>query len=367
MLCLGAYHYIHNVFIVALKQSKVNERNTVIMKIITIIGAGMMGSAMSFPASDNGYEVHLVGTPLDRSIISRAAQDGYHETLKCRLPENVKCYQIDEMADAVRGAQLIIGGVSSFGIDWFAQSVLPCLDDGVPLLFITKGLKSDENGALIPFPVWLKSLDAGKNKSINAVGGPCISFELAGRQHTEVAFCGSDLSTLESIKQMLATDYYHITPTTDICGIETAVAMKNAYAMGVSLAVGLAQRDKDDAPEMYNPQAGLFYQSTKEMSSIIKSAGGGENAVFFGAGDLYVTVFGGRTRRLGTLFGRGYTYKQASEVLSGVTLESVAITKVVCSALKRKGELKKYPLLRYLNSLINDEPRTDIPWDSFCG
>ena len=111
-----------------------------------------------------------------------------------------------------------------------------------------------------------------------------ISFELAGRQHTEVAFCGSDLSTLESIKQMLATDYYHITPTTDICGIETAVAMKNAYAMGVSLAVGLAQRDKDDAPEMYNPQAGLFYQSTKEMSSIIKSAGGGENAVFFRCG-----------------------------------------------------------------------------------
>ena len=36
------------------------------MSIITIIGAGMMGSAMSIPASDNGHEVRLVGTPLDR-------------------------------------------------------------------------------------------------------------------------------------------------------------------------------------------------------------------------------------------------------------------------------------------------------------
>lgn len=367
MICSQAYHYVHNVFIVALKQSKVNERNTDIMKIITIIGAGMMGSAMSFPASDNGYEVHLVGTPLDRSIISRAKDDGYHETLKYDLPENVKCYQFEELNDAVQGAQLIIGGVSSFGIDWFAQNVLPSLDDSVPLLFITKGLKSNENGALIPFPVWLKSLDAGRNKSINAVGGPCISFELAGRQHTEVAFCGSNLNTLKIIKQMLSTSYYHITVTTDIYGIETAVAMKNAYAMGVSLAVGLAQKDADGAPEKYNPQAGLFFQSTKEMSAIIKSAGGGDSAVFFGAGDLYVTVFGGRTRRLGTLFGKGYTYKQASEVLSGVTLESVAITRVVCGALEKSKDMEKYPLLRYLYSLINDEQRTEIPWDSFCG
>lgn len=325
-----------------------------------------MGSAMSFPASDNGYEVHLVGTPLDREIIDRAKSDGFHMTLKRMLPENVKCYQIEELDSAVRGASLIIGGVSSFGIDWFADEILLRLEDSVPLLFITKGLKSDENGALIPFPIWLKSLPAGKNKSINAVGGPCISFELADRQHTEVAFCGEDENTLARIRSMLRTQYYHITATTDICGIETAVAMKNAYAMGVSLAIGLARKYDDSAPEKYNPQAGLFYQSMREMSSMIKSAGGKDDAVFFGAGDLYVTVFGGRTRRLGTFFGKGYTYKEASEALAGVTLESVAITTTVCLALEKSGKLEDYPFLKYLFSLINDAPRTDIPWDGFC-
>lgn len=29
----------------------------------------MMGSALAFPACDNGYEVRLVGTPLDKDII----------------------------------------------------------------------------------------------------------------------------------------------------------------------------------------------------------------------------------------------------------------------------------------------------------
>ena len=39
------------------------------MSIVTIVGAGMMGSALAFPARENGHEVRLVGTHLDREII----------------------------------------------------------------------------------------------------------------------------------------------------------------------------------------------------------------------------------------------------------------------------------------------------------
>ena len=31
-------------------------------KTITIIGAGMMGSALAFPAAENGHDVRIVGT-----------------------------------------------------------------------------------------------------------------------------------------------------------------------------------------------------------------------------------------------------------------------------------------------------------------
>ena len=47
-------------------------------RVVTIIGSGMMGSALAFPAMANGHEVRLVGTPLDRDIIDAckvAAQD----------------------------------------------------------------------------------------------------------------------------------------------------------------------------------------------------------------------------------------------------------------------------------------------------
>ena len=39
------------------------------MAVITILGAGVMGSAMTLPARDRGHEVRLVGTHLDRRII----------------------------------------------------------------------------------------------------------------------------------------------------------------------------------------------------------------------------------------------------------------------------------------------------------
>lgn len=38
------------------------------MKTITLIGCGMMTSALSIPAYDNGHEIRLIGTHLDRDI-----------------------------------------------------------------------------------------------------------------------------------------------------------------------------------------------------------------------------------------------------------------------------------------------------------
>ena len=57
------------------------------MAIVTIVGAGMMGSALAFPARENGNEVRLVGTHLDREIIetSRATGCVCHR-LKYRRP-----------------------------------------------------------------------------------------------------------------------------------------------------------------------------------------------------------------------------------------------------------------------------------------
>ncbi len=339
------------------------------MSVITIVGAGMLGSAMCFPAADNGHEVRLVGIH-NRNSIDEVLKSGYHPMLKCQLPKGVKAYHIEGLKEALNGADLVISGVSSFGVTWFEQNVLPLLPDGATVLSVTKGLESTEDGNLVTFPHGMMKR-AGDRININAVGGPVINFELAARKQTEIAFCGKDIKTLRWLKDLLETDYYHISLTQDINGLECAVAMKNAYALGVSLAIGLNEKENGEGcAERYNPQAALFEQATREAMKLMQFMHGDIETLAFFAGDLYVTVFGGRTRRIGILLGRGNTYKEAREILSGVTLESVAVATLVAEALRKlekRGVMKTadFPLLMHIDAIINKQKNAEIPWLEF--
>ena len=336
------------------------------MAKITIIGSGMMGSAMSVPASYNHNQIRIVGTPLDKTIISGLSNTGYHITLKRNLPEGIEYYQYEDMEKVLNDADCIICGVSSFGVDWFLENVLPKLDESIPVLSITKGLKTDDTGNMISFLEYYSRKLPDKHFSFNCVGGPCTSYELVDKHNTEVAFCGKNMKDLEFFKSVLQTPYYHISLTTDVIGLETAVALKNAYALGVSLAIGMAEKNQtEDSVPDYNAQAGLFYQAVKEMSKLIALNGGESDNISFGAGDLFVTVFGGRTRKIGTLLGKGIKYSQAKEMLKGITLESIAITKLVTESLRKTNKNPEdFPLLFHIQSLI-DEQQKEIPWDSF--
>ena len=172
------------------------------MAIITIVGAGMMGSAIGIPARENGNEVRLVGTPLDREIIIRGSKDGWHPTLKRQLPDGIRYFQIEQLQEALSGADLLVGGVSSFGVDWFIENILPVIPETLPVLSITKGLMDTEEGGLVPYP-HLYAARCGRNLSLNAVGGPCTSYELADRDPTEVCFCGPDIAAAQDDQGIL--------------------------------------------------------------------------------------------------------------------------------------------------------------------
>ena len=116
-------------------------------KVIAIIGSGMMGSALAFPAAENGHEVRLVGTHLDRDIIDECRRSNKHPKFDRAFPVGVKYYQIEEYREAVAGADFVIGGVSSFGVDWFLNEILVNLDPRLPVLSVTKGLINLEDGA----------------------------------------------------------------------------------------------------------------------------------------------------------------------------------------------------------------------------
>ena len=306
------------------------------MSVITFVCAGQMASALTFPAFENGHEVRLVGSPLDREIIDGLRKDNYHITLKRTLHDGIKYYQIEELKEALEGADLIIGGVSSFGLDWFCDEILPVLPEEVPLLTVTKGMVDREDGTMVPYPyIFEERQPEGKHLNFNAIGGPCTSYELADHDNSHVAFCGKDPETLKYIRSLMAE-----------------------------------KKDGKIGAQHYNSQAALFGQSMKEMGKLLNLVGGKPEHLVHGVGDLYVTVFGGRTRMIGTLLGRGLTFEQAMEDLKGVTLESIVIATRTARAVKKlaergKVDLKEYPLLMHIDAILNQGAEVDIPWDAF--
>lgn len=334
----------------------------------------MMGSALAFPARENENDVRIVGTPLDRDIISACRKNNRHPKFTRDFPTGINFYQLEELSEALEGADFVICGVSSFGVEWFRDVILPVIDENIPIISVTKGLLNTEDGRLLTYlDVWQEKLDAlGKKTKLNAIGGPCTSYELAAHDQTEVAFCGRDIAALKMIKEALATDYYHISLSTDIVGVESAVALKNGYALGIALTIGLNQRKHGlDSELHYNSQAAVFGQSVREMTKLLRMQGAESlDNLVIGAGDLYVTVYGGRTRLVGILLGRGYTIEQAKAELNGVTLESLVVAERVAKAVRVRAErgeleLSEFPLLMHIDDIITGGKEADIPWESF--
>ena len=154
--------------------------------------------------------------------------------------------------------------------------------------------------------------------------------------------------------------------------IESAVALKNGYALGIALTIGLNQKTFGiDSQLHFNSQAAIFGQSVKEMYKLLQYQGADDlNNITVGAGDLYVTVYGGRTRLVGILLGRGLNIDEAKAELNGVTLESLVVAERVARAIKSaaaRGALdtKDFPLLMHVDEIITDKKEVNIPWEKF--
>jgi glycerol-3-phosphate dehydrogenase (NAD(P)+) len=340
------------------------------MATVTIVGAGLMGTATAWPLSDNGHAVRLVGTHLDGEIIKSCKERGFHPRLKRDLPKGVRPFFAEEIAPALEGAEIILSGVNSYGVRWMGRTLAPYVRPEQILIAITKGLEGTAEGDPTILPDVLASeLPAAVRDRVRiaAVGGPCIAGELAGRRQSCVVFGSRDGEAVERLAAAFRTSYYHVWTTTDLVGLELCAAMKNAYTLAVGMVHGILEKaggiDAADA-HMHNLAAGIFGQACTEIERLLQVVGGTRSLAYGlpGAGDLYVTCQGGRTVKLGRLLGLGHTYAEARQIMAGETLEGAAIVQVMGTVLPRlaeRGRVKNedLPLLRMLiDTLVHGRP-----------
>ena len=349
------------------------------MTIVSVLGSGIMATALAFPLADNGHEVRLVGTHLDREIIDTIKEKRVHPGLDLEVPESATAFQLEEAGEAFDGAEVVMSGVNSFGVRWAGERLASLLEPGMHVLSIAKGMEAKENGDLRILPEVLASgvpEDLRERVSWSAIAGPSIAGEVAVRRDTCVVFTGRDAEVLERMSELFRTPYYHVWTSTDLVGVEVCAAVKNCYALGAGFMDGILDREglSEARYRNYDYGAALFGQATRELGRFMELLGGEPGTPYglAGVGDMFVTSMGGRNVKVGRLVGSGLRFSEARGRMPGVTLEGAAAIEVIGGALPRLTERGivgegDFPLMRHLHSVVALDEALDMPWSTFFG
>jgi glycerol-3-phosphate dehydrogenase (NAD(P)+) len=333
---------------------------------ILSIGAGVMGTAITVPASINGHSITLVGTHLDTEIINSIQKTGIHPVLNVKLEKTI-AKQIDDLQQSdFDQADVIVIGISSAGVNWFIELLSKFQADNKKFLIITKGLYVNDQNTIDILPnKILRSIPY--HIDITAVAGPCKAIELAQKYITNICFINQNTQIANELARIFKNDFYIIEVLSDFIGGEFCAALKNVFA----IMVGCSQTCYNPKAKIFNPESGIFTHCIQELAQIVKLHEGDIFSAFGlpGIGDLHVTSGTGRNGTLGKYLGEGKVYSEImAKELKDQTVEGAQLIIDLQSALKEKfnnGFFSKeqLPIFYELVQAISADKKLHIPWN----
>jgi len=344
------------------------------MANIVILGAGSMGTAFSVPCSDNNHNITIIGTHLENEFIDKVISLKKHPPLDCKIPKNVSYKKYESFKESINdNVDLIVVAVSSKGIEWATHSLSKVLNASIPILVLTKGLAINNNDyeVLAHKMERLFKKNGITETNISAAGGPCLAKGLANRSHTSVIFANRNIKIVEMIAKLVSTDYYHISTSNDVVGVEVCAAIKNIFSMVIGASEGLclpSNLKEIRKKNFLNTAAALLQQSIYEMIIFTEKMNGKKETVIglAGIGDLYVSADGGRNSKMGQFLGQGMSFSKAKrEKMPNDTVEGADLINEIGLKVKSDYNSKELPLMISMINTICEEKPLIVEWENF--
>lgn len=328
------------------------------MAIITILGAGAMGSGLCTPVSKAGWEVRLWGTWLDNHLLDACEAGKPHPRTQIPLAKGVKLFRSNDLQNALEGADVVVMSVASVGVPKVTEMALEGISKAKALWLTSKGFCPDKKGKIQLLPEAIRTLAKQKGIQIPpivAIAGPVKANECAEGKPTATIFGCKDIEVSRKYAREARTEVYCIEATDDEIGVEICAPMKNVYAIALGIADGL---EEGTGFPHHNLKAATFSRAIKEMSLLGQALGARMETAFGlpGVGDLEVTGLSGRNKVYGVRIGRGEHAKDAlkemdrlEQTVEGVPAAGLAAKLVEQSAPQLKEELT---LLKAVNEIL---------------
>lgn len=296
-------------------------------QVITILGAGSWGTALSMVLVDNGHEVRLWSRKQSQ-IDEINNQHTNHQYLpNIALSEEIKGYT--ELESALQDADAVLFVVPTKAIRQLAQDIEPFLSKETMIIHASKGLEQGTHKRISE--ILAEAIPVEKRKGIVVLSGPSHAEEVAVKDLTTITAACDQLESAEYVQDMFINDYFRVYTNQDVIGVELGGALKNIIAVGAGALVGIGYGD--------NAKAALMTRGLTEITRLGVSFGA-DPLTFLGlsgVGDLIVTCTSVHSRnwRAGKLLGEG---KSLQEVLDnmGMVVEGVATTKAAYELAQQK-------------------------------
>lgn len=333
---------------------------------VLVLGFGIASTAYVSVLDFNNVKTSVVGSPFDKINIKNVKKKRKKKIFNINFSKNINFFYNYELGSIdTKSINLIIIGTNTNGIPWITK-ILNKIKRNCPILLITKGIINYKN-KIVPISKYI-SKKCSNNKVVMA-SGPCLAKELINKSHTRTLFASKDMANAQYIKKIIENKYYHPEVTRDIDGAEICSAIKNIYATVIGSShgqVGILSKKKND--NYFNTSSGLFEQSLKEMKYIVQKFGGNIETAYglAGAGDLYVSILGGRNAKLGFYLGKGFLYKSiVRKQMKNITVEGAELIKSSGAKILSLVGQKKLPLLKSLIKAIRGNEKLKIDWKQF--
>ncbi len=287
------------------------------MATITVIGAGSWGTALAMVLAENKHDVRLWGRRSDQieEINTYHTNEKYLPGIS--LPHNIKGFT--NIADAVKGIDLILLVTPTKGMREVLQSMLPYLEKEVIFIHGSKGI--EPHTSLRISEIIEDEIPEQNRRAVVVLSGPSHAEEVCKQQPTTVAVASTNEDALHKVQDLFINSYFRVYTNKDVTGVEIGGALKNIIALGAGISDGLGYGD--------NAKAALITRGLAEISRLgIKL---GAHPLTFtglaGMGDLIVTCTSVHSRnwRAGNLLGKGHDLDETLEKM-GMVVEGVRTT-----------------------------------------
>lgn len=295
--------------------------------VVTVLGAGAMGSALTTPFATAGHEVRLWGTHLDDHLVDACEAGLPHPRTGVAVDPRVRLFRNPQVGEALAGVDLVVMAVASVGVVDITALAAPHWGSARAIALTSKGFHADATGTVHLLPRAMADTVTGLGLQplpLVAVGGPCKANEVAGGTWTAAAFAAEDPALAAWAAGLAATATYRAQVGDDVAGVETTAPMKNVYAIALGIADGAGEAT--GSPH-HNLKSAVFAQAVAEMAVLAELTGGRPSTAhgLAGAGDLEVTGLSGRNKVYGARIGSGEGAREAlaAMVAAEQTVEGV--------------------------------------------